>query len=554
MAIYKGTDYIYTLPKESGYFTPSYHVEVRRSGVFLADKTKKATSAKKKERLVNRDIFVKSLGSIRESLNQTYAAGISFGGVKFYNDGVEYDLSVRVGGKSLATQFINSVNTTFTQNSTVSDFAKKAKVSTQTVTSAGIPLEYNNVDAYNSAKPHFFTAVLRSVRGLTLFPNDAARNYFVYELLFGKNAESDKVPVSVEAYALADASIYFIFSTFDATKNSIFTRLRGFSELYARYYNSAFRSNNQNLELNPVNDVFRDRFVIKEISAKDIFLRMSYVHDKPVSDGLSGYYDYDEFSSYESLNGIADGILRPQSQEAQDAAIAQYQGFSEAIRRSYPTPQAWANGFYSKGRERNKWWNAKNDKVFGERWYTNHRYDYFKFNRQLEEALIGLGVNPEYNAIELQGDTIRDLVISLNRNAGFTWEYICKRLLQKGKGKEFDRSALLASVITKLVIETENTYDNTLYGFGLSSQTLGMDILLEVFWRINMDKGWSFEYISRLMGFQFPDTTLIASLIRALQAKNPETTTAHALALLSVTDEPGLPLAWEAISKLNPQS
>ena len=277
---------------------------------------------------------------------------------------------------------------------------------------------------------------------------------------------------------------------------------------------------------------------------------MTYVHDKPSQDGLTGYYDYDEFSSYESLAAISNCILQPETVEQQAEAIENYRGLSEAIRRAYPTAEDFARAFFNGHSRMKKWWQASNDKLFGEKWHSNYRLDYFKFNRYLEESLIARGINPEYNAIDLDGDTIRDIVIGLSQNYSFSWAYICKRLLAKGIGRNFDRSALLASVITELVIKTENTFDNTLQGLGIAPQEAGLDVLLEVFWRINRDKGWSYEYISRLLGLEFPNTDFLAELILRFQEKNSDVTTANALAMLSVTDEPGLPLAWETVAKM----
>lgn len=319
--------------------------------------------------------------------------------------------------------------------------------------------------AYNAWKPDFYRIEVEGRPKLNAFPEDRAKAYYVQCF---KNISGD-MPVEILAYSVVDNAAYFVAASWDQTPVSVRRYFMAANSLYAAYFNENFWNNGY---------VFKNKLNVKKISSYDKVLpAVAAVHAMPLSYGLAAGYDDYAYTSYVEKPGTGIASLSALYKVmAKDAVAAAY--------------VAAHNG--------------------ASQWESFSLNEKENFERDLDDVLCDYGVA---DARKLPMDRLVKVVIDLNDIHGYAFDYILSGL----KIKERDKFPVLQETVIEYALRLKLKYDEIIER--LSVVPGGDGLIVNAVSEINARKGYSYDYILKILGFAYPNADLLKKVTDVICAE-----------------------------------
>lgn len=332
---------------------------------------------------------------------------------------------------------------------------------------SGFYLSREVYGAYNAWKPDFYSVAVEGKPSFTAFPDDMGKAYYVncFKRILGQ------LPVEIAAYAVLDDGAYFIAVSWDQAPVSLKRFFATANKLYAEFYNGNYAE---------AGYVFRDKPIIKKLEDANAALAgIAAVHGLPAEG-----YGY-QFSSYGEAPGAGITTLETiYKMLGKDAARAEYQRLHEQ--------------------------GVKGD------FFTLPQKD--SFEADLEKALITYKC---YDRNAIPAEILSKVVLYLNEQGGYSFDYIVTGLSLKPK----KCYPVLVAAAVEAALRLERTYDEITKKLGVcvSDDSLIADMVAD----INDYKGYSYEYIMKMLGLAYPNLPFLGRLIKREAAKRNITPVAY---------------------------
>lgn len=331
-----------------------------------------------------------------------------------------------------------------------------------------------SLGAVNSMRPTPFTVTVNARRGKRLFPDDRGRAYY-RKLISGAIINA---PLEIVAYTLSENDAHFVIMSLDQTDNTITEFLIEVNRAYLDFYAATYA---------PIGNVFANKIPIDKISESEIFDSIALVHIQPQASGMcAGLSDF----SYTSFNenpgkGLSGTELLNIYFLSSPDAVA-YGNVREYIRQKYAKAHT---------------------EVRSKRIGSTAIIEKDDFKELLEQALSAYGLG---DPSSIPQETLAKVFAELNELGDFTFEEMYERITAKRSLKR----NILVDCLCEMIIKRRIGYDNALRRLGV--MTTDDSVLCDIVAKINLEKGYSYDYIMGLLGFSYPNTEFLKRLVERM--------------------------------------